>query len=234
MKRIFVLAVAIMLACLAAFGLVSCAAGTKYDASATGEGTQINMAEVAKLVDSKSVDDFTAYNGESDYVLIKVKDYGEIVVVLRGDVAPKTVENFKRLVAEGFYDGTVFHRVMENFMIQGGGFESVSGTLVQKRADNIDGEFTFNRHTNNLRHYRGVISMARAQSYNSASSQFFIVHETNTKTLSLDGSYATFGYVIAGMDVVDAIATCEVAGDANSPKPVYDVVIESVTFVKLK
>ena len=119
-------------------------------------------------------------------------------------------------------------------MIQGGGFESVSGTLVHKPADNIDGEFTFNRHTNNLRHYRGVISMARAQSYNSASSQFFIVHETNTKTLSLDGSYATFGYVIAGMDVGDAIATCEVAGDANSPKPVEDVVIESITFVRMK
>lgn len=234
MKRIFKIAIAIMLASIVMLSFVSCTAGTKYDASATGEGTQINMAEVANLVNSKSVDDFAAYNGESDYVLVKVKDYGDIVVVLRGDVAPKTVENFKSLVAEGFYDGTVFHRVMEDFMIQGGGFESDMGVLVNKPANKIVGEFTFNGYTNNLRHYRGVISMARAQSYNSASSQFFIVHETNTRTLSLDGSYATFGFVIAGMDVVDAIATCEVAGDANSPKPVEDVIIESITFVRMK
>ena len=226
--------IAIFLSCMAVLGLSSCTSGTKYDSSLTGEGSEIYMGEVAKLVDSKSVDDFTEYNGKSDYVLIKVKNYGDIVIVLRGDVAPKTVENFKNLVADGFYNGTVFHRVIEDFMIQGGGYESVSGTLVHKSADNIKGEFTINGHANNLRHYRGVISMARSKSNNSASSQFFIVHETNVKSLSLDGSYAAFGYVIAGMDVVDTIATCDVAGDANAPKPIEDVVIESMTFVRMK
>ena len=234
MKRIFKFVIAILLACIAVLSVSSCASGTKYDSSLTGEGSEISMGEVVKLVDSKSVDDFAKYNGESDYVLIKVKDYGEIVVVLRGDVAPKTVENFKKLVSEGFYNGTVFHRVIENFMIQGGGFESDGGFLVNKPADRIVGEFAYNGYTNNLRHYRGVISMARAQSNNSASSQFFIVHETNIKSLSLDGNYAAFGFVIAGMDVVDAIATCDVAGDANAPKPIEDVVIESITFVKMK
>ena len=234
MRKSLKFVVAILFACLAVLGLSSCASGTKYDSSLTGEGSEISMGEVTKLIDSKSVDDFTAYNGKSDYVLIKVKDYGEIVIVLRGDVAPKTVENFKNLVAEGFYNGTVFHRVIEDFMIQGGGFESISGTLVHKSADYIDGEFTKNGHANNLRHYRGVISMARGESNNSASSQFFIVHETNMKSLSLDGGYAAFGYVIAGMDVVDAIASCSVAGSASAPKPVEDVVIESMTFVRMK
>ena len=129
MKRIFKFVIAILLACIAVLSVSSCASGTKYDSSLTGEGSEISMGEVVKLVDSKSVDDFAKYNGESDYVLIKVKDYGEIVVVLRGDVAPKTVENFKKLVSEGFYNGTVFHRVIENFMIQGGGFESDGGFL---------------------------------------------------------------------------------------------------------
>ena len=167
--------------------------------------------------------------------MLKIKDYGNVVIALREDVAPKTVENFKKLVSEGFYDGTVFHRVIESFMIQGGGFESHSGNLVQKSADTIKGEFTSNGHVNNLRHYRGVISMARVGGRNdSASSQFFIVHETTMSTLSLDGDYATFGYVVAGMDVVDAIATCKVAGSSSSPRPIEDVVIESAVFVRVK
>ncbi len=240
MKKIIKIAGAIMLSCLMALCMFSCsssasAEGTAFDASVTGEGTDIAMSEVANLVDSMSVDDFEAYGDKSDYVLIKVKNYGEIVVVLRGDVAPQTVENFKNLVAERFFDGTVFHRVIKSFMIQGGGFESVSGTLVHKPASKtVKGEFASNGHKNNLRHYRGVISMARSDSKDSASSQFFIVHQTTASTLSLDGNYASFGYVLAGMDVVDAIATCKVAGSSSSPKPVYDVVIESITFVRMK
>ena len=238
MKKIVKIVMAVMLACAAALCLFSCNADSEKiscDTSATGKGNKIDMKAVEAEIDSMSVEDFEAYDGESDFVLIKIKDYGDIVLVLREDIAPVTVKNFKKLVSKGFYDGTVFHRVIEDFMIQGGGFVSNKGSLVQKSADTIKGEFTFNGHVNNLRHFRGVISMARAGGMNnSASSQFFIVHETNMKTLNLDGDYATFGYVLAGMDVVDAIATCKVSGDANSPRPVVDVVVESVSFVKLK
>lgn len=217
-------------------GCDNLSANESADASVTGKGKDINMNEVKALVDSMSVDDFEACDKKSDYVLIKVKEYGDIVVVLRSDVAPKTVNNFKTLVSDGFYNGTVFHRVIEDFMIQGGGYVESDGKLSKKEADSIKGEFTFNGHENNLRHFRGVISMARVGGKNdSASSEFFIVHETNRSTLALDGSYASFGFVLAGMDVVDAIAACEVNDPgSSSPTPKTTIVIESITFVKLK
>ena len=218
--------------------LVSCGEPTgkaAYDASATGEGINIRMKDVMAEVDSMNVEDFVASEQKSDYVLIKVKDYGSIVVALRRDVAPITVQNFKDLVSKGFYTGTVFHRVIEDFMIQGGGYSVFDGELREKPAENIKGEFTNNGVVNNLLHLRGVISMARVGGMNdSASSQFFIVHQYNDSTKNLNGDYATFGYVLAGMDVVDAIATCGVAGSASSPRPVEDVVIESITFVQPK
>ncbi len=156
---------------------------------------------------------------------IKVKDYGTIKVELYPDVAPITVENFVSLVEKGFYDGIIFHRVMEGFMIQGG---DPDGNGTDGSDENIKGEFSANGVTNNLSHTRGVISMARnAYDMNSASSQFFIMHADNA---GLDGQYAAFGKVIDGMDVVDKIATCEVDNPySQSPKPVKDVVMESVT-----
>ena len=203
--------------------------------SVTGEGTAIRIGKVKEEINSMSVTDFVPSEQKSDYVLIKVENYGDIVVVLRRDVAPETVKNFKKLVAAGFYNGTVFHRVIENFMIQGGGYTvEVNGKesgFKEKAADSIKGEFASNSFTNNLLHVRGVISMARANDYNSASSQFFIMHEGSS---DLNGKYASFGYVLAGMDVVDAIATCKVTGNANSPAPVENVVISSVTFVEPK
>jgi peptidyl-prolyl cis-trans isomerase B (cyclophilin B) len=122
---------------------------------------------------------------------------------------------------------------MENFMIQGGGgTEYKDGKLTSKYADSIKGEFYENGVANNLKHMRGVISMARTSKFDSASSQFFIMHAEST---SLNGSYAAFGYVLAGMDVVDAIATCEVdATDKNAPFPVDPVVIETMKFVTPK
>lgn len=133
------------------------------------------------------------------YALITVKDYGKIKVELDADAAPITVTNFVNLVNDGFYDGLTFHRIMENFMIQGGGY-NVDGS--RKPASNIKGEFSLNGVTNNISHKRGVISMARADNKNSASSEFFIM---NADYESLDGSYAAFGHVISGMDVVDKI-----------------------------
>ena len=239
MKKIFKIAILLLLAVSMTATLMGCdnlSENERVDTSLTGKGKKIDMNEVKTLIDSMSADDFEACDKESDYVLIKIQNYGDIVVVLRSDVAPKTVKNFKALVSDGFYNGTVFHRVIEDFMIQGGGYVESEGKLNKKAADSIKGEFTFNGKVNNLRHFRGVLSMARIGGMNdSATSEFFIVHETNRQTLALDGQYATFGYVLAGMDVVDAIATCEVDNpSSSSPSPKTTIVIESITFVKLK
>ena len=240
MKNILKICLCAVMILTLGLSIVSCAAAptgkAAYDTTVTGNGEDVKMTEVRKEIDSMKVEDFVASEQQSDYVLIDVKDYGKIVIVLRRDIAPKTVANFKKLVAEGFYDGTIFHRVIESFMVQAGGYVIEGDKEVKKDSDTIKGEFTFNGHTNNLKHERGVISMARISGMNdSASSQFFIVHENNSSTRSLDYEYASFGYVLAGMDVVDAIATCKVdASNASSPKPVTAIVINSITFVEPK
>ncbi|MBQ7986290.1 MAG: peptidylprolyl isomerase [Clostridia bacterium] len=125
------------------------------------------------------------------------------------DVAPITVENFVKLINENFFDGLIFHRVIRGFMIQGGGYD-VNGN--HKDAASIKGEFTANGVTNNLKHTRGVLSMARTMFPNSASSQFFIMHEDAPH---LDGQYAAFGKVTDGIEAVDKIANCATdRGDA--------------------
>lgn len=215
-----------------------------YNSSNTGKGTNIKMMYVEREIDSMKVEDFVASDKESDFVRIDVKNYGSIVVVLRHDVAPVSVANFKKLVSEKYFNDTSFHRVIEHFMIQGGGYTIKTETgedgvknseLVEKESrPEIQGEFESNGFKNNLLHVRGVLSMARASAPNSASTQFFIIHETNEASANLNGDYAAFGYVLAGMDVVDAIATCQVFGEENAPIPVEDVIIESVTFVEPK
>ncbi|MBR0171309.1 MAG: peptidylprolyl isomerase [Lachnospiraceae bacterium] len=130
---------------------------------------------------------------------IDIADYGRITVALDPAAAPLTVENFVSLAKSGFYDGLTFHRIMEGFMMQGG---DPTGTGSGGSENNIRGEFASNGVDNPLSHTRGAISMARATPPDSASSQFFIVHEDST---FLDGDYAAFGYVTEGMDVVDRI-----------------------------
>lgn len=142
-------------------------------------------------------------------VEIDVKDYGIIKVELQADEAPITVTNFVKLVKEGFYDGLTFHRIIDGFMIQGG---DPKGNGTGGSDETIKGEFSSNGVENPLKHTRGAISMARSQDNDSASSQFFIVHQT---TSSLDGNYAVFGYVYEGMDVVDKIATTVQVTDTN-------------------
>lgn len=145
---------------------------------------------------------------KSDPVNIKItlKDGRAIEASLYPHVAPKTVENFVNLINKNFYDGLIFHRVINGFMIQGGGFDSsiYDGQMIAKKANAIYGEFAENGFTNNLKHTRGVLSMARTSDPNSASSQFFIMHDDAPH---LDGDYAAFGEVTKGMDVVDSIAT---------------------------
>lgn len=133
-------------------------------------------------------------------VVIEMENGKKIKLELYPDKAPITVENFLKLVKDGFYDGLIFHRVIKDFMIQGG---DPQGTGMGGAKDKIKGEFLMNGVPNDLKHARGVISMARAQNPNSASSQFFIVHKDS---FFLDGQYAAFGKVVDGMDVVDEIA----------------------------
>ena len=150
--------------------------------------------------------DYSTYRDTRDvtgrdvsYVEISFKNYGKVVVLLDATTAPETVENFLKLVNEKFYDGLKMHRIIKNFMIQGG---DPQGNGTGGSSENIKGEFSANGHQNDILHYRGTISMARSNSYDSASSQFFIC---NADANSLDGSYAAFGYVVEGMSVVDKI-----------------------------
>ena len=133
-------------------------------------------------------------------IRIKVEGFGEMCAELYPDVAPITVENFMGLVRAKFFDGLIFHRVIPGFMIQGGGFDT---NFDQKEAKSIKGEFRANGIKNDLKHERGVLSMARTSAPNSASSQFFIMH---ARSPHLDGQYAAFGKVYEGLEVIDKIA----------------------------
>ena len=132
--------------------------------------------------------------------IIEMENGGSMTLELYPEVAPITVDNFVKLANKGFYDGLIFHRVIAGFMIQGG---DPTGTGMGGPGHQIKGEFASNGVKNNLKHTRGVISMARSMHPNSAGSQFFIMH---ADAPHLDGSYAAFGKVVEGMDVVDAIA----------------------------
>ena len=157
------------------------------------------------------------------YADIVIKDYGIISLELDADVAPITVKNFVDLANSGFYDGLTFHRIMEGFMIQGG---DPMGNGMGGSDKDIKGEFAANGIENNISHIRGVISMARASDPNSASSQFFIVHQDSQ---FLDGQYAAFGRVTSGMEVVDAICAEAQPTDNNGTIPAeHQPIIEDV------
>ena len=163
------------------------------------------------------------YSKGTHHAEIVIKDYGTIKLELDADTAPITVANFAKLAEEGFYDGLTFHRIISGFMIQGG---CPQGTGMGGPGYSIKGEFSSNGFTNNLRHERGVISMARTMMPNSAGSQFFIMHKNSPH---LDGQYAGFGRVIEGMDVVDEIANTPVdRGD----RPKADQRIKTMTVEK--
>ena len=158
------------------------------------------------------------------HVEITIKDMGTIKVELDGDAAPITVQNFLDLAGSGFYDGLTFHRIINGFMMQGG---DPNGDGTGGSEQTIKGEFAENGIENDLSHTRGAISMARAQDMDSASSQFFIVHQDSTY---LDGQYACFGYVTDGMDIVDKICENTPVEDSNGTVlPENQPVIESIT-----
>ena len=168
-------------------------------------------------------EEITFETGETIMVQIEMENGGIIKLELYPDKAPITCENFVKLAKDGFYDGLIFHRVIKDFMIQGG---DPTGTGMGGADKNIKGEFAVNGVQNDISHVRGVISMARSRSYDSASSQFFICH---ADAKYLDGQYAAFGKVIEGMEVVDEIA--EVKTDYND-RPMIDMVIKTITVVE--
>lgn len=159
---------------------------------------------------------------ETINVILEVNDGKQVEIELYPDVAPKTVENFVNLVNSGFYDGLTFHRVIDGFMIQGG---DPTGTGMGGSDETIVGEFESNGIENDLSHVRGVISMARSNDPDSASSQFFIVTDDSTY---LDGNYAAFGKVISGMEEIDKIVSTET--DAND-RPIETQTIEKIYVV---
>ena len=188
----------------------------------------MTMAEVKAEINSKETTDFTETTQTTEYIKITVKDHGDIILRLRPDVAPITAANFQRLVGEGFYDGITFHRIYKGFMIQGG--DPDGDGVTDPHAEGIKGEFSSNGVANHLSHIRGVLSMARTNLPNSAYSQFFICDADST---FLDGRYAAFGYVVAGMETVDSVADVEVQPNRlnEMSDPVEDVIIEKACFV---
>ena len=187
MKKLLICLLALTLACLPA---LSCA-----------EGFWGLLTGTANTVDNLYKDPII--------VEIDVADYGIITAELYPNLAPDTVENFVKLAGEGFYDGLTFHRIIDGFMIQGG---CPRGNGTGGSGTNIKGEFASNGVANPLRHERGVLSMARSSMPNSASSQFFIMHQDSPW---LDGEYAAFGRVLTGMEIVDAICADTPVTDGN-------------------
>ena len=166
------------------------------------------------------------YSSGTHHAQIVIKDYGTISLELYADIAPITVSNFAKLVNDGFYDGLTFHRIIEGFMIQGG---DPLGNGTGGSDENIKGEFAMNGVQNSISHVRGTISMARATSYNSASSQFFIMQED---TPSLDGQYAAFGKVTDGIEIVDKICEDTQVEDSNGTVlKENQPVIEKITMI---
>ena len=184
--------------------LAACGGQTSTTSS---DGSSASAPAVAEGVLTEPIEG--AYASGKHHVAIDVKDFGTIELELDADVAPVTVSNFCDLAASGFYDSLTFHRIINGFMIQGGD-PLGNGTGGSSRL--ILGEFAENGIDNPISHKRGVISMARAYDLNSASSQFFIVHQDSD---FLDGSYAAFGTVTEGIEVVDAIATTVPVQDDN-------------------
>jgi len=210
MKSCVSLLLTLLLVSSLLFGAVSCGSGSSGSEAGSGGAETSEPGSTG---------------GEDGTVMIEIEmeSGGIIKLELYLDVAPITVENFVGLVKDGFYDGLIFHRVIKGFMIQGG---DPQGTGFGGSGKTIKGEFKKNGVENDISHVRGVISMARSQKMDSASSQFFIVQEDSTY---LDGAYAAFGRVTEGMDVVDEIASVQT--DQND-RPYEDVVIKSIRVIE--
>ncbi len=201
----FVLVLLIAVLCVFAGGCSGNDESSSSDNNSAATSAESNESSVNS--EGANPDSFTS--SDDPVAVIDVKDYGKITVELYPKAAPNTVKNFVKLAKDGFYDGLTFHRIISGFMIQGG---DPLGTGMGGSDETIEGEFANNGIENNLSHTRGVISMARSQDMNSASSQFFIVHQDSPH---LDGDYAAFGCVTDGIEVVDKICENTPVVDGN-------------------
>jgi len=241
MKKDAFMVLAMALLLVLGMGMTACGSGTGSTDGATGApepagGSDSAGGEASGTYGSDSADgggasgtdagasgtDGAGGTSSRPVIEITMESGGVIEVELDRDAAPVTVDNFVKLVNEGFYDGLTFHRVIDGFMVQGGDPE---GTGTGGSDENIKGEFSSNGWDNPISHQRGVISMARSNDPDSASSQFFI---TNGDATFLDGNYAAFGMVTKGMEVVDEIA---LAPKNSSDKPLDPVVIQSMRVI---
>ena len=189
------------------------------------ENTVVSDKKENTVVDENKEEN-KVYSKGKHHAEIVIKDYGTIALELDADVAPITVENFAELVNKGFYNGLTFHRIISGFMIQGG---DPQGTGMGGSDKEIKGEFVANGVKNSISHTRGVISMARATAYDSASSQFFIVHQDSK---FLDGNYAGFGRVTSGIEIVDKIcADTKVEDNNGTVLKANQPIIEKITMI---
>lgn len=210
----------ILLALIMCVSLVCCQNNVVFTSKDGGQGAGADT--------STKKDDSPGAKGEIVMIEMKIKDHGTVKLELYPDIAPITVANFVKLASEGFYDGLTFHRIYHGFMIQGG---DPDGNGTGGSGENIKGEFAVNGVNNTLSHTRGVISMARSQKYDSASSQFFIMHQDSD---FLDGQYAAFGKVVEGMEVIDSVASVECTysySDRANTTPVEPPVMEYVRVI---
>ena len=199
---------------------------TNTENSAKENNTENKDGNIQNNQISNESEENNMYSTGKHHAEIVVKNYGTIALELDADVAPITVENFANLVNEGFYNGLTFHRIISGFMIQGG---DPLGNGTGGSSKTIKGEFASNGVKNSISHVRGTISMARSSMPNSASSQFFIVHQDST---FLDGKYAAFGTVTSGMEVVDKIcADTAVEDDNGTVAKNNQPVIEKITII---
>ena len=209
-RNVFVAIIMALVVIMAIHGLIGC---SKPKESVVGDQGYIEEAT-------------GKFASGTHHAIIHVKDFGDIKLVINSNVAPITASNFCNLADSGFYNGLTFHRIIPGFMIQGG---DPNGDGTGGADKNIKGEFSANGVANPLTHSRGVISMARSQDNNSASSQFFIMHKDDP---SLDGQYAAFGNVEEGMDVVDKICKDVHTTDSNGTVERKDQpVIESIDII---
>lgn len=244
-SRIFLIAMVAVFAIAAIVAAVVILGSIDFGETETEEPTATepttnaypDAPQMAEL-DFSAVEDFSRFEiteEETDYVLFNISytdnngihRTGDIVVRLFDEVAPITVANFKGLVKDKFYDGIIFHRIIEDFMVQAGGYAEDGD--YKEPARTITGEFSSNGYNNNLLHKRGVISMARSDHPDSASAQFFIVHKDSSH---LDGKYASFGFTVYGLETVDALAIQE-TNNTSENKPLDPPVINMARFVKL-
>ncbi len=205
LRKFFTAALMVMMIC----AITACGSGSNEGIEGGGE----------PAYNPPALDDSLTYFAD-----IEIEEYGTITIQLDTEAAPVSCANFVDLAQSGFYDGLTFHRIIANFMMQGG---DPAGNGTGGSENNIVGEFANNGYENNLSHERGVISMARSQDPNSASSQFFICHADSPH---LDGDYAAFGFVTEGMDVVDAVCEAAEPIDGNGTIPAEaQPVIQSIT-----